>query len=122
MHASKIVMKDYTTGKLLFCKMRPDFNPQLHAYCQQSGFNIEEALDNWRNQPSAQNYEEIKVNLDVEVESQATTNLGEESKMNEYSPVKPAGVAVFQQEENAFDAQFFGRNVPKIKLNKGEKR
>lgn len=28
----------------------------------------------------------------------------------------------FQQAEDDFDAEFFGRKMPKIKLNKGEKR
>ena len=40
-HASKVVMKDYTTGRLLHCQLRPDFNPAIHKPCRQNGFNME---------------------------------------------------------------------------------
>ena len=33
-----------------------------------------------------------------------------------------APVTQFEMAEDDFDAQFFGRKVPKVKLNKGEKR
>lgn len=31
MHAAKSVMKDYTTGRLLHCQLRPDFDSNVHA-------------------------------------------------------------------------------------------
>ena len=58
MHAAKVIMKDYTTGRLLHCQLRPDFDPEKHTRCQQSGFNLDL---NAMIEPSASNYEEIKV-------------------------------------------------------------
>ena len=34
MIAAKVVMKDYTTGVLLHCQLRPDFNSLIHAPIQ----------------------------------------------------------------------------------------
>ena len=65
-----------------------------------------------QNGPSAQNYEEIKEEPS-EVESEATTNFGEESKSYinsdiNISPYKPPASAIsaqqYQQAENDFDA------------------
>ena len=36
--------------------------------------------------------------------------------------IAQAPVRQFEMAEDDFDAQFFGRKVPKVKLNKGEKR
>jgi len=36
--AAKAVLKDFTTGALVFCHMRPDFNPEQHTAITQSGF------------------------------------------------------------------------------------
>ena len=36
--AARIILKDYTTGKLLFCHLRPDFELDKHGHIQQSGF------------------------------------------------------------------------------------
>ena len=38
--AAKVVIKDYTTGALVFCHVRPDFDKEKHAAILQSGFNI----------------------------------------------------------------------------------
>ena len=63
-----------------------------------------------------------------DVESQATTQHGgEESKSvidttQMAAQSKPAAAQNYQQAEDDFDEEFFGRKVPKIKLNKGEKR
>lgn len=89
--------------------------------------------------PSASNYEELKINEPItaaiaplvavtevsEVESQATTQLGDEESKSVIdtsvdTQAKPA--PAYAIEENDFDAQFFGRKVPKVKMNKGEKR
>ena len=40
MRAAKLVMKDYTTGRLLHCQLRPDFDPAVHKACRQNGFNL----------------------------------------------------------------------------------
>ena len=34
-------MKDYTTGRLLHCQLRPDFDPAQHQACRQNGFNLD---------------------------------------------------------------------------------
>ena len=39
--AAKAVMKDYTTGALLHCMLRPDFDIEKHGDIQQSGFNLD---------------------------------------------------------------------------------
>jgi hypothetical protein len=49
-------MKDFTTGKLPFVHLRPDFDPSKHEKVQQSGFGLdlsEKIL------PDASNYVEI---------------------------------------------------------------
>ena len=38
--AAKVVIKDYTTGVLVFCHVRPDFNSEKHKAVTQSGFDI----------------------------------------------------------------------------------
>ena len=125
MHAAKYILKDYTTGRLLHCQLRPDFNPEVHPQCQTSGYNLD-LNELSQPMPSAQNYEEIKEE-DETVESEATTNLGDTTTLEEskdtMSMITTGGAAQsFQQAEDDFDAQFFGRKVPKMKLNKGEKR
>jgi len=121
MHAAKVVMKDYTTGRLLFCNLRPDFDPEKHAAVKTSGFKMD--LIPEEEKPSAQNYEEIKLEESVEVASQATTNLGEEEqKAVTPAKQKPMTVESYMTAENDFDAHFFNKNLQKMKLNKGEKR
>ena len=58
-HAAKVVMKDYTTGRLLHCQARPDYDPEKHGKVKLNGFNLD--LSDVQ-VPSAQNYEEIKLN------------------------------------------------------------
>ena len=139
MAAAKVIMKDYTTGRLLHCQLRPDFDPSKHTMVKQNGFNLEVEGQGIPAMPSASNYEEIKVNEPItaataslvavnevsEVESQATTQHGDEESKSVIdtsvdTQAKPA--QVYAQDENDFDAQFFGRKVPKVKMNKGEKR
>lgn len=55
-----------------------------------------------------------------EVASQATTHHGDIEEIKT-APVKMTPEA-YQAAEDDFDAEFFGRKIPKIKLNKGEKR
>ena len=62
MHAAKIVMKDYTTGRLLHCQLRPDFDGSVHGPCMQNGFNLNLQAEELSQSASAQNYEEIKLN------------------------------------------------------------
>lgn len=38
--AAKVVIKDYTTGSLVFCHVRPDFDKAKHQAILQSGFGI----------------------------------------------------------------------------------
>lgn len=39
--AAKVILKDFTTGKLLFCEVRPDYNPEMHGQVSQSGFKLD---------------------------------------------------------------------------------
>jgi ribosome biogenesis GTPase A len=39
--AARHVLKDYTNGKLLYCQLRPDYDPIKHGEVSQSGFNLE---------------------------------------------------------------------------------
>lgn len=131
MHAAKVIMKDYTTGKLLHCQLRPDFDPEKHTRCQQSGFNLDL---NSMIEPSASNYEEIKVEAIINpsqssqdeeektsmIDTTITTMTENESATPSAAPALSAASIVEAEED--FDQQFFGRKVPKVKLNKGEKR
>jgi len=38
--AARVVLKDYTTGEIVFCHIRPDFDPKVHKPVIQSGFNL----------------------------------------------------------------------------------
>jgi len=62
-HAAKRVMKDYTSGKLLYCMRRPDFDPVVHKAVQTSGFRIDKVAAELAGAASAQNYEEIKADV-----------------------------------------------------------
>ena len=48
------------------------------------------------------------------------TSNAEEAKQTASRP--PMNAQMYQHLEDEFDAEFFGRKVPKVKLNKGEKR
>jgi len=39
--AAKRILKDYTTGLLVFCHIRPDFDTDQHKRVAQSGFNMD---------------------------------------------------------------------------------
>lgn len=67
--AAKHILKEYTTGKLPFCMLRPDFDPEIHTAIKQSGFNVQIRE---KEEATAQNYEEIKME-EKEDESQAPT-------------------------------------------------
>ena len=66
--AAKFILKDYTTGKLTFCMLRPDFDPEIHKAIQQSGFHLklEENVE-----PSSQSYEQLEERKGETVESKA---------------------------------------------------
>ena len=38
---AKVVLKDYTTGQIVFCHIRPDYDPEQHKAVVQSGFNFQ---------------------------------------------------------------------------------
>ena len=38
--AAKAVLKDYTTGAIVFCHLRPDYDPATHGALVQSGFDL----------------------------------------------------------------------------------
>ena len=58
--------------------------------------------------------EEHKSMIDTTITSLAATD--------QSTAQAAAPVTQFEMAEDDFDAQFFGRKVPKVKLNKGEKR
>jgi hypothetical protein len=37
---ARVVLTDYTTGKLVFCHIRPDYDKQKHGSVVQAGFNL----------------------------------------------------------------------------------
>jgi ribosome biogenesis GTPase A len=43
--AAKVVLKDYTTGSLVFCHVRPDFDIEKHKPIQQAGFGLKLSTD-----------------------------------------------------------------------------
>ena len=97
-------------------------------------------------EPSAQNYEEIKVEAHINNENNrngadqnavslqseeektsmintTVTTMQEDNQASSMPQQQPArSAATIQEQEDDFDAQFFGRKIPKVKLNKGEKR
>ena len=38
--ASKRVLVDYTTGAIVFCHVRPDYDPNVHKYVRQAGYDM----------------------------------------------------------------------------------
>jgi len=41
--AAKVVLKDFTTGAIVFCHARPDFDPSKHEAVRQAGFDVRDA-------------------------------------------------------------------------------
>lgn len=39
--AARVVLRDYTNGKLLYCQVRPDYDESKHGPVDQSGFNYD---------------------------------------------------------------------------------
>ena len=38
--AARVVLQDYTTGKIVFCHVRPDYKVDTHGSVIQAGFNL----------------------------------------------------------------------------------
>jgi len=55
--AAKSVLKAYTTGALLFCETRPDYDAEKHGAIQQCGFGMDLEA---KATGDARNYEEMK--------------------------------------------------------------
>ena len=105
--AAKRVMKDFTSGKLLYVTLRPDYDVEKHGVVAQTGYKLDMTQEE---EPDAQNYEELK----SANESSSTVELSEKS-----SSVKIPEYEI----EDDFDNQFFKKGMSsKITLNKGEKR
>ena len=78
-------------------------------------------------EPSAQNYEELKSDASTLMSQTATVHMDEEEKRAPLgnNPQKLSNAQqqqLFNKAEDDFDKQFFMGNVQKVKLNKGEKR
>ena len=43
--ASKRVLTDYTTGQIVFCHVRPDYDEKIHKFVKQSGFDMPQLND-----------------------------------------------------------------------------
>mmetsp|Transcript_26469 Transcript_26469/g.35388 ORF Transcript_26469/g.35388 Transcript_26469/m.35388 type:complete len:112 (+) Transcript_26469:157-492(+) len=97
--------------------------------CRQNGFNINMASLEAIEEEEAKENEVIDAEDNAEdtvtsmINTTVTTTGQEEGKTAAAAPT-PAQTAAqaFMQAEDDFDAEFFGRKVPQVKLNKGEKR
>ena len=135
--AAKRVLKDYTTGLLVFCHVRPDFDAATHKAVTQSGFDMDLDL-------GEAELESGRLALDPVAESEDTTKVSEVIQPSDAEtteaeqivsglidgqnqPVADGGAGAGIDEDD-LDAEFF-RKQPgaaqakmKSKLNKGEKR
>lgn len=44
--AARVVLTDYTTGKIVYCHIRPDYSEDKHGVVVQSGFNLPQLTEN----------------------------------------------------------------------------
>lgn len=118
--AAKAVLKDYTTGAIVFCHVRPDFNTAAHGSLVQSGFNLvaitapaEEAL------PGELQADGTAATASIQVPDATHGQIGEQIVNSGTSQNMTA------LSEEDIDKLFFDKNkiaLKKMKLNKGEKR
>jgi len=119
--AAKAVLKDYTTGAIVFCHVRPDFDPATHPALVQSGFEFaalkaeaEEALPGGDAQ-----VESTAGNASLQQPAASHGQIGEQI-ITSGTAQNLAGLS-----EEDIDKMFFEKNdiaIKKLKLNKGEKR
>lgn len=55
--AARSILRDYTTGKLLYVTVRPDYDPEKHGELAQSGFNLDMSQAADQTEGDATNYE-----------------------------------------------------------------
>ena len=118
--AAKAVLKDYTTGAIVFCHVRPDFNTATHGALVQSGFNLvaitapaEEAI------PGELQADGTAATASIQVPDATHGQIGEQIVNSGTSQNMTA------LSEEDIDKLFFDKNkiaLKKMKLNKGEKR
>lgn len=116
--AAKAVLKDFTTGAIVFCHVRPDFDPSQHEAVAQAGFDIIKDAN------PAQ--EETKTATD-EIPDQQSLASSHQSTVITGEQVVSSGVSANPTalDEDQLDKEFFQKNnisLKKLKLNKGEKR
>lgn len=104
---SKIVLKDYVNGKLLYCNLRPDYDAAKHGVIDQSGVG------------------ELMIEQDENVRRKSSAS--EAKKEDKKEEVKSGKVEILTtagKNEVRIDAEFFDKMKPitESKLNKEQKR
>ena len=118
--AAKSVLKDYTTGALVFCHVRPDFNPAAHGALVQAGFDLLGPLEiPAEKEPGEEDAEGTTANAELSKPASTHGAIGES--------IITSGTATNMTalSEEDIDKIFFDKNnvaIKKLKLNKGEKR
>jgi hypothetical protein len=121
--AAKVVIKDYTTGALVFCHVRPDFDKEKHQAILQSGFGVkqDETI-----QSSAQDYTSMQEESTPSASTAPEVITDKAGLVGDGVDQIRTGVGAGIHEED-LDKQFFSKHLSqeqykKLKLNKGEKR
>ena len=112
--AARVILQDYTTGKLVFCHLRPDFDKDKHQYIIQSGFNLVSIADNLDPVQLAVIQQDSATEVSAQAQSSSTQPTVEDNQ-----PGQDLNC------EDDLDKVFFASTqdaFKKLKLNKGEKR
>ena len=125
------MLKDYTTGQVVFCNLRPDYSDEKHGAIIQAGFHF--AAD----ETEGTIFEEIKEEEEGDLDAASETKMSQISTMmggatpstSSVQTQKPSIVVTknFSEAENDLDDAFFQSKQPvkngkKVRLNKAEKR
>ncbi len=131
---AKIILKDYVNGKLLYCHLRPDFNPARQSAPEQSG--IGEVMDapEEKVEKDEKKAEETEGKTEAKKEEKSGEKSEEKSEEKPESkkvtedevkaPPKPAAKVFVNRTEAQVDSEFFApmQSAAKSKLTKGQKR
>ena len=120
--AAKAVLKDYTSGQIVFCHVRPDFDPATHQALVQSGFELGSALEAEGGEPLPNDDAQAESTTGNASSQQPAATHGQvgEQIITSGTAQNLAGLS-----EEDIDKLFFEKNdiaIKKLKLNRGEKR
>lgn len=128
--AAKQVLKDYTTGQIVFCHLRPDYSAERHGAIAQSGFKHNFISEE---EPADPLQERLEEDTQTSAQVSMSTALGGRPQ-NEVAPphhslhANKSMPVLANDAEEAFEAQldkdFFqaANKAKKAKLTKAEKR